>query len=262
MNEIRTVTLEQAKAHAPAVFATEPAPVIKSPKYEFTPTFEVIEHMSDLGFKLTGVKQSRSGVELRRRWGTHLVRFQHPDLYIKGPDGGIEARPEVVLINSHDGTKPIQFEMGLFRLVCSNGLVIKSQDFGGFRERHTKFTFPEVKALMDRKVEELKPTVGKISQWAGRLMTDQERHAFATEALALRLGEERKAEQYEVYEVLSPRRSADQSKSLWHTFNVVQENVIKGGFQLNDRVARAITNPLTDFTINQKLWELADAYAV
>lgn len=264
MNKLSAITplsMADAKAAAPAIFATSPAPTIKSAAYEFTPTIEIIEHMDSLGFQLTSAKQSKSNVPLRQNWGTHITRFQHPELYIKNPEGGIEARPEVVVINSHDGTRPIQFEMGLFRLVCSNGLVVKTQDFGGFRERHTRFDFPTIKGMMEEKIQSLKPVVGKISTWAGKLMTDQERFAFAVEALALRIGQDRKAENYEILEILQPKRAADGQKSLWHTFNTLQENLIKGGFQLNERQARGITNPVEDFKINQELWQLADTYA-
>lgn len=261
INTITPLSLERAKELAPAIFATSPAPTIKSAKYQFTPTTEVIEHMDKLGFQLTGAKQSNSGVDLRKNWGIHITRFQHPELYIKNSEGGIEARPEVVLLNSHDGTRPIQFEMGLFRLVCSNGLVVKTQDFGGFRERHTKFDFPTIKGMIEEKVTGLKPVVQKISSWNGKLMTDKERFQFAVEALALRIGQDRKAENYEIMEILQPKRAADEGKTLWQTFNVLQENLIKGGFQLNERQARAITNPVQDFTLNQDLWQLAEAYA-
>jgi hypothetical protein len=216
--------------------------------------------MQDMGYMLTGVKQSKSNVDLRKNWGIHITKFQHPDLYIKDPQGNIEARPEVVLINSHDGTRPIQFEMGLFRLVCENGLVIKDQDMGSFRERHTKLTFNEVKSLIDEKVSGLQEVVGKISKWNMVEMTDKQRYQFAVEALALRLGTDRQPEQYEVLDILNPKRKADESNTLWHTYNVLQENLIKGGFQLNNRQARAINNPIEDFNINQGLWALADTY--
>lgn len=261
LSAITPISLEEAKTKAPAIFATSPAPTIKSAKYQFTPTVEVIEHMDALGFQLTSAKQSTSKVDLRKQWGTHITRFQHPELYIKNSEGGIEARPEVVLLNSHDGTRPIQFEMGLFRLVCSNGLVVKTQDFGGFRERHTKFDFPTIKGMIEEKIQALKPVVQKISSWNSKLMTDKERFQFAVEALALRIGTDRKAENYEIMEILQPRRKADEGKTLWNTFNTLQENLIKGGFQLNERQARAITNPIQDLSINQDLWQLAEVYA-
>jgi hypothetical protein len=259
-NVITSISLDKAKQYAPAIFATSPAPTIKSPKYQFTPTFEVIEHMQDMGYLLTGVKQSSSNVELRKNWGIHITRFQHPDLYIKNHDGEIEARPEVVLINSHDGTRPIQFEMGLFRLVCENGLVVKDRDMGSFRERHTKLNFNEVKNLIDQKVSGLNDVVGKINKWNMIEMTDKQRFNFAVEALALRIGTDRQAEQYEIMDILNPKRKADEGNSLWKTYNILQENLIKGGFQLNNRQARSIKNPIEDFNLNQELWSLADNY--
>ena len=261
LNNITSISLDTAKELAPAIFATSPAPTIKSPKYQFTPTFEVIDHMQNMGYVLTGVRQSNSNVELRKNWGIHITRFQHPDLYIKNPQGAIEARPEVVLINSHDGTRPIQFEMGLFRLVCENGLVIKDRDMGSFRERHTKMNFQEVKNLIDEKVSGLQGIVNTISKWNMVEMTDKQRYQFAVEALALRLSDDRQPEQYEVMDLLSAKRKVDEQPTLWHTYNTVQENMIKGGFQLNNRQARAIKNPIEDFNINQGLWSLASAYS-
>ena len=261
-NELTTISLDQAIRTAPAISATEPHPRIKSPKYTFTNSTQLIEDFDRLDFKLTSVKQSSSKNPLNNQYGTHIMRFANPELTIKGPDGGIEARPEVVIINDHMGNRPVQFEAGLFRLVCSNGLIVKSQDLGHFRRRHTTFDLEALKQLIGTKVEDMRGIVEKISRWNGKLMTDQERFAFATEAIKLRLAEERKPEQYELFEILSPKRTADQSKSLWHTFNTIQENLIKGGYQMNDRVARAITNPLQDLKINQELWALADKYSV
>jgi hypothetical protein len=259
--KITSLTLEQAIAKAPAIAATSPAPTIKSPNYKFTPTTEIIQHMTDMGYILTNARQSNTNLDLRKNWGSHIVHFQHPDLYVKNDGGLVEARPEIVLINSHDGVRPVQFEMGMFRLVCSNGLMIKSTDLGGFRERHTKYTFQEVKNLIDSKLDMLPKTVDAINRWSGREMTSKERFAFATEALALRMNTDRKPEQYELLSILEAKRDADKGDNLWRTYNVVQENLIKGGFELNERTARAITNPITDLTLNQGLWQLAETYA-
>jgi hypothetical protein len=226
---------------APAIFATEPASYINQKLYTFTPTTGIIDQMNGQGWQLTKVQQSQSKSALRKDYGIHIVRFQHPDIYIKDENGGVEARPEIVVINSHDGTKPLQFEAGLFRLVCENGLVLKTQDFGGFKERHTKFTLDSLKEKIEEKMSIMNKTVGTISRWAGKDMSAAERRAFATEAL-------------------KPRRDADKANTLWHTFNRVQENLIKGGYQMNNRTARAITNPMEDMVLNQGLWQIADRF--
>ena len=75
-NVITSISLDAARELAPAIFATSPAPTIKSPKYQFTPTFEVIEHMQDMGYALTGVRQSKSNVDLRKNWGIHITSLK------------------------------------------------------------------------------------------------------------------------------------------------------------------------------------------
>jgi len=260
IKNIETISLDKAAQLAPAIFATKPASYINQKMYTFTPTTGIIDQMNSQGWQLTKVQQSNSKSELRRDYGIHIVRFQHPDIYIKSETGGVEARPEIVVINSHDGTKPLQFEAGLFRLVCENGLVLKTQDFGGFKERHTKFTLDSLKTKIDEKMSIMNKTVDTISKWAGREMSAADRRKFATEALSLRLSSDRVAEEYEIMEILNPRRDADRANTLWHTYNRVQENLIKGGFQMNNRTARAITNPMEDMVLNQGLWQLADAF--
>jgi hypothetical protein len=165
------------------------------------------------------------------------------------------------MVNSHDGSRPISFDMGLFRLVCSNGLVRKSHDMGGFKERHTKLTFSALKDLISEKLDSLPKTIEQINGWASRVMTSEEIRNFATDAIKLRAGEEKSPEQYEINSILATRRSADEGNSLWQVFNTVQENLTKGGFQMADRQARAITNPWADMTLNQGIWQLAEQYA-
>lgn len=258
---ITPLSMQSAKTLAPAIFATEPASYINRSRYHFTPTTEVISYMGDLGWQLTSAKQSSTKQDLRKYYGTHIVQFQHPELMIKNSDGQIEARPTVILLNSHDGSRPINFEMGLFRLVCSNGLVVKDRDFGGFKERHTKYDFQGIKNLIEDKVTGLNDVVKKINSWNSIEMKPIDRRKFAEEAIKLRTKTDRIAEEYEIIEVLNPRRDTDASNSLWHVFNRVQENLIKGGYQMNNRTARAITNPIADMEINQGLWQVAEAYA-
>ncbi len=258
---INTISRAVAKEQAPAIFATKPADYINLNRYHFTPTFEIIDMMEDMGYMLTGAKQSKAKIPLRRDHGVHIVEFQHPDLYVKdSATGEVEARPTIVLVNSSDGSRPIDFQMGMFRLVCSNGLIVKDKDLGGFKERHTKFKFQEIKDLIASKVDMLPKTIEKINKWNGIEMDAKARHAFAVEALALRLSSDRQPETYEIHEILNPRRKEDQAHNLWCTYNVIQENLIKGGFQMNERSARPITNPWQDLQLNKSLWEMAEKY--
>jgi hypothetical protein len=258
---INSISLEVAREKAPAIFATKPASYINQNRYHFTPTFEIIDMMQDMGYLLTNAKQSKTKIPLRRDHGVHIVEFQHPDLYVKDSSSNeVEARPTIVMVNSSDGSRPFDFQMGMFRLVCSNGLIVKDRDLGGFKERHTKYSFTDLKAMISQKVDSLPKTIDKINLWNGIEMSAKDRFAFATEALALRLASDRKPEEYEIRSILDPKRAADKHNNLWCTYNVVQENLIKGGFQVNERQARPITNPWQDLELNKGLWALAEKF--
>jgi hypothetical protein len=52
---------------------------------------------------------------------------------------------ELFLTNSHDGFNSFQFRVGIYRLVCSNGLVVADEEFSAFRIRHKGYTFAELR---------------------------------------------------------------------------------------------------------------------
>lgn len=257
-----SLSLEAAIQKAPAIAATEPGNSRweATARYNFTSTVDIIDSMESQGWKLTAARQSKSKDEMTQLHGPHMVEFQHPQLYVKDQSGLVEARPTVLFINSSNGTRPLQTEVGIFRLICSNGLIIKSQDFGGFKERHSKVTAEDVKRLLSLKLDEMEIAIKKINQWNEYEMRPIDRKKFATDALILRIGEDRQPEEHELQSILEARRDTDNVNTLWHVFNRVQENIIKGGFDLGNRSARAITNPITDLTLNQGLWQLADSY--
>ena len=64
-----------------------------------------------------------------------------------------------------------------------------------------------------------------------------------------------------------PRRREDVDRSLWTTFNVIQENVVRGGLQgrkrnAEGRIRRAQTRAINgidqNVTLNRALWTLAE----
>lgn len=255
------LTLEQAAQKAPAIMAAKPADYINLNRYNFVSTTDVIEKMANEGWQLTDAKQSKTKVPLRRDFGTHMIQFQHPDFYVKAGDGTIEGRPTILITNSHDGSRPISTDLGIFRLVCSNGLVIKTSDFGRFSERHTTLNTERLKSLLDEYVGKMKGAVDTINRWNGVEMKSIDVRKFATDALLLRLDSDRKPEEHEIVGILEARRNSDNVNTLWHVFNRVQENLIKGGFEIGNRQARGITNPIKDLELNRDLWQLAEAYA-
>lgn len=260
------LTPEQISEGAPQVYTKAPAATV-SKKYAFLPTFRIVEDMAKLGWQVSKAQSMKSKSKVQNAYGKHLLAFFHPEIFIKGEDGKPEAFPQIVIMNNHRGWGRFKFEIGIFRLVCSNGLVIKTQDFGTFKMRHLGYTFEELQKLVNTAVEGLPKIVSKINKMDKTIMTQPQMKKFAEEALKVRLGGDKAFSDEEIKQVLMSQRKEDDGNTVWKVFNRVQEHLMSGGFFIKtqdnakSRKVRKISNMLKDVEMNQKLWALVDKTA-
>lgn len=259
------LTVEEIRQAAPQAYAASPKPGV-SQKYTFLPTSRIIEDMSKLGWQVSQAKANKYRNADNAEFGSHVIRFFHPDIFLKDSEGNVEAYINVVVMNNHTGRGSFNFEIGIFRLVCSNGLVIKDKDFGSFRLRHSGYSFEELQVTMQAAVDRLPDLVGRINLLSQKMMTKEEQFEFAQKAFQLRSTPERLLSNEDLEEMLAPRRKEDEGNSLWHVFNRIQEGVMKGGFMAigsNGRLrkVKGIRNIQKDIQLNQSLWEMAITYA-
>lgn len=263
--EMLPLTTAQIQTAAPQAFATAPKPGV-SAKYSFLPTSRIIEDMDRLGWKVSSAKSGRSRSAINAEYGNHVIKFFHPDVFIKDQNGDKEAFVNVVVMNNHTGTGSFRFEIGIFRLVCSNGLVVKDKDFGSFKLRHSGYSFEQLQETLNQAMETLPELVGKINTFNQIIMSKEAQREFAQKAYALRDRHDRQLTEEELEEFLAPRRKEDEGDSLWTVLNRVQESVLQGGFHLTNsknkvRKAKSIRNIQQDIKLNQEVWELATQYA-
>ena len=259
------LTIEEIKENAPQVFAATPKPGV-SEKYSFLPTSRIIEDMNRLGWQVNQAKSNRSRTAANAEFGNHVVKFFHPDVYMKDQDGNVEAYVNIVIMNNHSGTGSFKFEMGIFRLVCENGLIIKDKDMGGFNMRHSGYSFEQLQETLNQAMERLPEVVGKINTFNQIIMSKEAQKAFAQQAFALRSYQDRQLTESELEDFLKPRRKEDEGDSLWTILNVVQESVLQGGYHITNkknkvRRAKSIKNIQQDIKLNQELWTLAETFA-
>ena len=259
------LSIEEVKQNAPQAFATAPKPGVSS-KYSFLPTSRIIEDMDRLGWKVNQAKSNRSRSSAAAEFGNHVVKFYHPEVFMKDQDGNIEAYVNIVVMNNHMGTGSFKFEMGIFRLVCENGLIIKDKDFGGFNMRHSGYSFEQLQETLNTAMTRLPEVVGKINDYNQIIMSKEAQKAFAQQAFALRSYQDRQLTETELEEFLAPRRKQDEGDSLWVVLNRIQESVLKGGYSITNkknklRRAKSIKNIQQDIKLNQQVWELAETFA-
>jgi hypothetical protein len=259
---LQSISLDQLRSQLPQAFATAPASRV-SKRYSFIPTAQILEDLSTLGWQVRSITNPRYKSEGKQLHGKHLVRLFNPNINISS--GGDVNHVEIALYNSSDGTSRFKMEVGIFRMVCSNGLVIKSHDFGGINMRHSGYSFDALKVSIDEMVAGLPNVVNKINTFTARELTQHEMTTLAQSAYSLR-NSGREATPEEVTAFLAPRRSEDAPNNLWCVFNRLQESVVAGGSMLVDRrgrvrVAKPINNLDKGLKLNQELWSLAEAMA-
>jgi hypothetical protein len=127
---------EELRRCAPSIFATQPIDTV-SDRYSFLPTSSVLKGMRENGWLPVRAEQQSVRTEARRGFQKHLIRFaraEHLGSWEKN-----QVRPEVVLLNSHDKSSADQLHCGLFRLVCSNGMVVADATFQRISIKHSGF---------------------------------------------------------------------------------------------------------------------------
>jgi len=265
-NKNEFLTKDQIREIAPSVFTMKADKSSTSKHYVHIPTETVIDDMAQLGWGVVDAKQ----VKARKNAGyqKHMVVFGNDDITITGKDGDT-VMPRILMTNSHDGKNSFQFQAGLYRLVCSNGLVIADAEFANMKIRHMGYDLNELSTVISEIVEKLPLTVECMNKLKAKELSEQEQVKFAKEALAIRLSEKEisKYTSDDIIELLNPTRKEDNGNDMWSVYNVVQEKIIHGMFDVygvNGKVrkARKIKNFKQDTQVNQELYELALSYAI
>jgi hypothetical protein len=247
----RHYTLDEIKQIAPSVFTTEKASHLTD-KYVQTPTSRVVEDLMNLGWQVTKAQEVKS--RKYKGFQKHVVVFRNPDIMIKGKDGD-DAFPQILLTNSHDGKAAFNLRVGIFRLVCSNGLVISDADFSNVSIIHINYTFETLQSKVQEVIAKLPGLVKKINLFKSTQLTEAQMQDFATKAATLRT-----KQRVNVMDLLNADRVQDQGNDLWVVFNRVQEKLLGGSYRAGQRKARSVKNFQKDIELNEQLFELAGSY--
>lgn len=247
----------------PSVFATQHAGNL-SEKYRFVPTIDVLDALRAEGFVPVSCKASRSRDEDGTEYVKHHIRLRREqDLATRLARVG-QVIPELALTNSHNGTSGFILDAALHRLVCSNGLIVANEQ-GSLRFRHSgkDDLIGRVIEGAYEIVEDFPLIADRVESWSELQLSEGQRLAFAKAALPLRFDEETSVKPDQL---LQPKRYGDARKDLFTTFNVVQENIIRGGIytgRKNGRrqSTRGVTSVDRDLKLNRALWVLADELA-
>jgi hypothetical protein len=267
------LTDEQILRAAPSVFATE-AHSSRSARFAPVPTVDVLNGLRAEGFVPVAAMQANTRDESRRDFTKHMLRLRHLG------DAGRQLQVggsvfEIVLVNANDGTAAYHMLPGVFRLVCSNGLMV-GDTYDHIKVRHSGNAVGDVIEGAFKVLSEAPRVSDQVETFRALTLNRDERMALAEAAHVLRFpdhyaaGDDRRETPIRADQLLAPRRMDDRASDLWTTFNAVQENVIRGGVSAMGRDANGARRRVTSREVkgidqnrdlNRALWTLAERMA-
>ena len=248
------LTDEQLRLAIPSLFAAEKHES-RSERFTYVPTIDVLTKLRAEGFEPFSACQTRSRDDGQLAFTKHMLRLRRVDF-----SQSRDEVPEVIVLNSHNGSSSYQMMAGIFRFVCANGLISADESTQEIRVRHKGDIVGEVIEGAYRVVQDFETVQASIEKMKAVKLLPEELHMFAASALALRWPNG--AAPIDTVRVSQARRPSDTGMDLWTTFNRVQENLLRGGqvgARVNGRSARtrAVSGIGQNVALNRGLWMLA-----
>lgn len=229
----------------------------RSDRYKVVPTKIIASKFKELGFVVDSYQEARVRKDITRRGHQkHLVRLSHPELLSTGHS---DVKLQLLVTNAHDGSSSFKMQLGFFRLVCSNGLIV-GETFETIKLRHSGMILEEVDSAIERMVAQTKKLDAAITALKTKKLEESQVKLFIEEAVKLR-GKK-------VSDVaIAPRREEDSDfTNLFQLYNAVQESLVNGGDEYTNalgrrRVMRRVSNIAKLTQLNEQLFDLAMRYA-
>lgn len=262
---------EQLREICPKAFCAAPTNPKVTERYVQANTEMVIDDLAKLGWYPVDAKQCREKRNSSGIRSFHMVAFQNPDVKLMrkevGADGEgiVEAYPRIILTNSHDGFNSFKFMVGLFRLVCSNGLVIATEKFADMSIRHMNYDFEELRKMVAQVVVEVEEQAKCMTQMLQTEVTTEQALNIAENAIRIRKGVALKISQQALLDMITPKRDEDKGMDLWRVFNVVQEHMMHGDFRSfnakgKERKSRPLKSVTKGIDANKQLFRHVYSY--
>lgn len=258
----RALTEDELRASAPSVFALA-AHESRSERFQPIPTIEIVRALAKEGFHVVGAKQSGTRDESRRDFTKHLLRLRRLDNQTAYSVGDTVC--EILLKNANDGTSAYDLMAGLFRIRCLNSMVSQTATLDSLKVRHSGDVAGKVIEGTYTVLDAAQKTLAAPQDWSTVRLNNDESAILAEAAHLLRFADAEGNVETPIKpaQLLIPRRYDDRSPDLWTQFNVVQENIIRGGLRgvgrdANNRRRRVTTREVNgidqDVKLNKALW--------
>lgn len=240
-----------------------------SEKYKHISTSALMQQFFNNGFELVGVSANKTRSEAKRGFQKHVTILTRPDLKVDE-----ENQLQLLLTNSHDGSSSLRFNIGIYRFVCANGIVV-GDTFFDYRVRHSGDSFIEkVQQGIEETLRVMPMVAERIKAMQGRKLDAKEIEFLVSQVARLRLGHKSNVVSIARETIGSIKRKEDIEDDLYTVFNRCQESLIRGGTKyqyestqwqglngvrtIRNATTRAVKSPTKQVELNKQLWDAAN----
>jgi hypothetical protein len=263
MNNVTQLKVYQSSTSIDPTLATNRMVKTTSENYKFQSSQELIDKITSNGFELETVSYAKPRKKERYGYQKHIMIFKREDLKI---DENNYVR--LLVTNAHDGRSSLKFNLGIYRTVCANGLVVGDSFFSD-RVIHLGNNFDrKVDEILERFVAKLPEVISLVRQMKSVEVDSRLKARIAMECVKFAHNGEKDI--VDIESVMRVRRSLDKATNLYTVFNVIQENILRGKYQYRKHVektdqyvtrkARAIKSIDRARKVNQHCFEVALKY--
>ncbi len=210
----------------------------------YIPTLDVVTKLQNEGWKISGVAEQRGK---NRKITSNYVQLQHPDFAVQNSKGKNEAFTSITLSNSCNGNRPLQMSLGMFRQVCTNGLIRFDQHAENEKIKHIEVNARDLDRFvvsMNSKADKL---LTEVNEMKHKGLSIEDMRKLAREAASLRYTN---LDEINIDDLFAVNRVEDESNDLWTVFNRIQENL-----------THDVKNMSEDIRLNQQLFSLVENFA-
>jgi len=264
----KEISIQKAKEMVPALTNNIPASGM-SLKYETINTLDIVQEFINLGWVITKASTDSGYKHIYDdKYRTHFITLQNPKL--KSPVDNTFY--EIIISNSYNGKSRFQVQLGLYRLVCANGMIAFTDVVQPITVKHIgEGARVVVDKVMETILYQMQIVETQTQKWNNTKLNDKQINQLAGKILKARMGKDFKPHKEQIKQITNIQRDEDKDNNVWEVFNRIQENVIQGNFEFRKSKrgpkgffvtktiqARGMEKPTVLKRFNEKIWELTN----